>query len=446
MRLPAQVAVKMLHERPTRQMGQAFIREAARVRPLQHDNVVRLLAVHFATNPLLMVLEFMSLGDLKSLLRQLRPQPFQPAELERAHLLKLSVDVARGFQYLQECKYVHRDIAARNVLVSGDCVAKIGDFGMARRLYNQEYYAQSASKEAGSWALPIRWMAPESYTDATWDLRTDVWMFGVLLWEVFSWAELPWSDVPEAQIVAKIQQREKLPHPGDVCPDVVYDVMLSCWKLDPVSRITAAELQSILSQLLAIESNGRELVWPDISDRFQLGQHRLELQSAEAGIAFRRFEVPHSAVVMGRVIGEGEYGAVQLAELDPAQVRNDAVASWLRAQKRKSSQGKPTVSMGTVPVAVKTVKNGLPEHERRLFENEAMLLCAFSHPHIVKVLAVCFAEQPTFIALELMGADLLTHLHEQRETFTTHVRVFHVIVPAHVCRICCMHWSKWRMR
>ena len=162
----------MLHERPTRQMGQAFIREAARIRNLNHDNVVRLLAVHFRTNPLLIVLEFMSLGDLKSLLRQLRPgedtdvaaiglgtlcllDELMCDTLCSEHLLKFSLDVACGFQYLQSCRYVHRDIAARNVLVSGACQAKIGDFGlccmqccissllmmvagMARRLYNTE--------------------------------------------------------------------------------------------------------------------------------------------------------------------------------------------------------------------------------------------------------------------------------------------------------------------
>ena len=408
--LPDRVAVKMLHERPTRQMGQAFIREAARIKDLDHPNVVRLLAVHFRTNPLLMVMEFMPLGDLKSLLRQLKPQPFQPPVLERGHLLKLSVDVARGFQYLQDCKYVHRDIAARNVLVGGDCVAKIGDFGMARRLYNQEYYSQSASTEAGSWALPIRWMAPESYTDATWDLRTDVWMFGVLLWEVFSWAELPWGDVPEAQIVPRILQREKLPMPSEQCPEAVYLTMLSCWKLDPESRTSASEAATALSQQLQAELHGQQLEWPDLSETFRLGQHQLELH-AEAADLFHRLAVPSDAIKPVEKLGEGEFGVVQLAELNIDMVKNDAIVVWLKARQRRQTVLRRSMSgMNMVRVAVKMTKPGLPEHERKQFETEALLLCAFAHPHIVKVLAVCFSAQPAFIALELMGLNLLDYV------------------------------------
>jgi serine/threonine protein kinase len=100
------------------------------------------------------------------------------------HLLSFALDASRGFEYLQQQSYVHRDLAARNVLVSASFACKIGDFGMARRAYRSEYYAASDIKSlaSGKLTLPMRWMAPESYFDGTWDLKTDVWMFGVLLW------------------------------------------------------------------------------------------------------------------------------------------------------------------------------------------------------------------------------------------------------------------------
>jgi serine/threonine protein kinase len=126
----------------------------------------------------------MSYGDLKTLLRQCQTKGIS---LFDGHLLSFAMDVSHGFEYLQQMRFIHRDLAARNVLISASYVAKIGDFGMARRTYRSEYYSASerGSLTSGSLVLPMRWMAPESYFDGTWDLSTDVWMFGVLLWGLF---------------------------------------------------------------------------------------------------------------------------------------------------------------------------------------------------------------------------------------------------------------------
>jgi serine/threonine protein kinase len=119
--------------------------------------------------------------------------------LEVPHMLSMARDAALGFEYLQQKNFVHRDLAARNVLLDADFKAKIGDFGlsfcsslishlsgMARRAYRSEYYAATGSSlTSGSLVLPLRWMAPESYFDGTWDLKSDVWMFGVLIWGLF---------------------------------------------------------------------------------------------------------------------------------------------------------------------------------------------------------------------------------------------------------------------
>ena len=130
------VAVKMLKDTSGPAI-QSFVKEAQRLRPLAHANVIRLLAVCFSSEPLLIVLEYMELGDLKSVLRKLQDLP-DGGGLASVHFLKLSGDVACGFEYLQGIKYIHRDLAARNVLLNKAFTAKIGDFGMARRMNNSE--------------------------------------------------------------------------------------------------------------------------------------------------------------------------------------------------------------------------------------------------------------------------------------------------------------------
>jgi serine/threonine protein kinase len=146
------VAVKVMRERQSASSSNAFIREALRMKDLRHKNVIQLLGVCFTSEPFLIVLEYMSNGDLKSLLRQCKNTN---ELLTQKQLMKLSMDISSGFSYLQAKRFVHRDIAARNVLVSGNYVAKIGDFGMAKRIYNAEYYTQSSETE-GSLVLPIR--------------------------------------------------------------------------------------------------------------------------------------------------------------------------------------------------------------------------------------------------------------------------------------------------
>ena len=175
------VAVKVLKQSQSEGDVNAFIREGARLKELSHDNVIRLIGVCLTGEPYYIVLEYMPHGDLKTLLRKCKSCSI---ELHVDHLLSFALDVSRGFEYLQQQQFIHRDLASRNVLVSASFVCKIGDFGMARRVYRSEYYAasQSRSLTAGTLTLPMRWMAPESYFDGTWDLKSDVWMFGVLLW------------------------------------------------------------------------------------------------------------------------------------------------------------------------------------------------------------------------------------------------------------------------
>ena len=393
------VAVKLLKDR-SEAGKEAFVQEAARLSPLKHDNVCALLAVCFQSDPLLIVLEFMPNGDLKTLLRRVQ----HDGTIRLEHLLHIAVDCGRGVQFLSEQRYVHRDLAARNVMLSAAFTCKIGDFGMARRLFAKEYYAQGTSGKS-NWTLPIRWMAPESFTDGTWDVKTDVWMLGVLLWEVFSWAALPWGDVAEARIVAGIQQTAKLPCPL-LCPPPVYDAMYECWRLDRARRCSAEQVCARIEQFAStIDMSG--VVWPAASSagdgaarrttarrRSEASVSALDLSSAGAERAFAAFEVSPDQIEVRSQLGKGQFGAVHKGVL-------------------RGRDG------GVVDVAVKRMLVAdVPDIELQRFEYEARLLACLSHRNIVRLLGVCFASPPPFIVLELMSnGDLRSFLRKRAEQF-----------------------------
>lgn len=128
----------------------------------------------------------MARGDLKSVLRATRPKRDGPSGITKQRMVLLGADVAEGMEYLSSVSIVHRDLAARNCLVSEDYEAKVGDFGLTRKTYCRDYYRMK-----GSAPLPIRWMAPESLEDGVFSSASDVWSFGVLLWEIGAFGTLP---------------------------------------------------------------------------------------------------------------------------------------------------------------------------------------------------------------------------------------------------------------
>ena len=213
------VAVKLLKASDD-ESERSFRLEAERLGILSHNNVAKVLGVCFTARPLMIVMEHMSNGDLKVYLRGAAGTDPSHESIGTVHCIKLSHDVAKGVSYLQSQNYVHRDLAARNILLDDDFTAKIGDFGMARKMHASEVRAVMAycarkcshacisSHTVLSAVWPIqqqvvgtthtvsiefaphnstvnlnhRWMAPESFFDGVWDLRSDAWMFAVLLW------------------------------------------------------------------------------------------------------------------------------------------------------------------------------------------------------------------------------------------------------------------------
>ncbi|KMQ84240.1 proto-oncogene tyrosine-protein kinase ros [Lasius niger] len=177
----------MLRENASSQEKKKFLQEAELMSHLRHKHVLRLLGICLDADLPLLILELMEVGDLLKYLRGSQTfQPSDPHVLRLQDLLAMCEDVARGCCYLEKMHFVHRDLACRNCLVSArnreNRIVKIGDFGLARDIYKDDYYRM---KGKGG-LLPVRWMAPESLKYRTFTSQSDVWAFGVLIWEVTS--------------------------------------------------------------------------------------------------------------------------------------------------------------------------------------------------------------------------------------------------------------------
>ncbi|GFV30510.1 ALK tyrosine kinase receptor [Trichonephila clavipes] len=209
------VAVKTLPEMSSNQAIFDFLMEALIMSKFNHPNIVSFIGVCFEKMPRFIVLELLPGGDLKMFLRECRPKPNKPAPLTVTDLLKLATDVAKGCQYLEENHFIHRDIAARNCLLTtkdADRVVKIADFGMARDIYRADYY-----RKGGKAMLPVKWMPPEAFLDGIFTSKTDVWSYGVLLWEVISLGYMPYPGRGNQEVMQIVTSGGRLEPPTN-CP------------------------------------------------------------------------------------------------------------------------------------------------------------------------------------------------------------------------------------
>ncbi|XP_004578216.2 leukocyte tyrosine kinase receptor isoform X4 [Ochotona princeps] len=240
---PLQVAIKTLPELCSRQDELDFLMEALIISKFSHRNIVRCVGLSLRAAPRLILLELMSGGDMKSFLRHSRPHLGQPSPLVMQDLLQLAQDIAQGCHYLEENHFIHRDIAARNCLLSctgPSRVAKIGDFGMARDIYRASYY-----RKGGRALLPVKWMPPEAFLEGIFTPKTDSWSFGVLLWEIFSLGYMPYPGRTNQEVLDFVVAGGRMDPPRG-CPGPVYRIMTQCWQHQPALRPSFA---SILERL-----------------------------------------------------------------------------------------------------------------------------------------------------------------------------------------------------
>uniref|UniRef100_A0A3Q2ZS36 Tyrosine-protein kinase receptor n=1 Tax=Kryptolebias marmoratus TaxID=37003 RepID=A0A3Q2ZS36_KRYMA len=242
------VAVKTLKD-PNLSARKDFQREAELLTNLQHDHIVKFYGVCVDGDPLIMVFEYMKHGDLNKFLRAHGPdamilvdgQPLQSnGELGLSQMLHIATQIASGMVYLASQHFVHRDLATRNCLVGNGLLVKIGDFGMSRDIYSSDYY-----RVGGHTMLPIRWMPPESIMYRKFSTESDVWSFGVILWEIFTYGKQPWFQLGNNEVIECITQGRVLERPR-ICPKEVYDIMLGCWQREPQQRLNIKDIQKVL--------------------------------------------------------------------------------------------------------------------------------------------------------------------------------------------------------
>uniref|UniRef100_A0A8C1GBB5 Tyrosine-protein kinase receptor n=1 Tax=Cyprinus carpio TaxID=7962 RepID=A0A8C1GBB5_CYPCA len=261
------VAVKTLKD-PTLTARKDFQREAELLTNLQHEHIVKFYGVCVDDDPLIMVFEYMKHGDLNKFLRAHGPdamilvdgQPIQSnGELGLSQMLHIATQIAAGMVYLSSQHFVHRDLATRNCLVGNGLLVKIGDFGMSRDIYSSDYYRVSITISlnekrgndycvGGHTMLPIRWMPPESIMYRKFSTESDVWSFGVIMWEIFTYGKQPWFQLSNNEVIECITQGRVLDRPR-LCPKEVYDLMLGCWQREPQQRLNIKDIQKVLYAL-----------------------------------------------------------------------------------------------------------------------------------------------------------------------------------------------------
>uniref|UniRef100_A0A8C0TVC7 Tyrosine-protein kinase n=2 Tax=Canis lupus familiaris TaxID=9615 RepID=A0A8C0TVC7_CANLF len=210
-------------------------KEIQTLKSLRHERLIRLHAVCSAGEPVYIVTELMRKGNLQAFLGGPEGRA-----LGLPVLLSFACQVAEGMSYLEERRIVHRDLAARNVLVGDDLACKVADFGLARLLKEDIYSPSSGCK------IPVKWTAPEAANYRIYSPKSDVWSFGVLLYEVFTHGQCPYEGLSNHEALQQVTRGYRLPRPA-ACPAEVYTLMLECWKGSPARRPAFATLQDRLS-------------------------------------------------------------------------------------------------------------------------------------------------------------------------------------------------------
>lgn len=259
-------AIKTVNDNATDRERINFLKEAAVMKAFDTHHVVRLLGVVSRGQPTLVIMELMANGDLKGYLRSHRPEAENPGSVQPPSLrriLQMSIEIADGMAYLAAKKFVHRDLAARNCMVAEDLTVKIGDFGMTRDIYETDYYRKGTKG-----LLPVRWMAPESLKDGVFSTTSDVFSFGIVLWEMATLASQPYQvsrenimdilcmkltpffvsfiqGLSNDQVLRYVIDGGVMERPEN-CPEKLYNMMIKCWQHRPSGRPTFIQIVTML--------------------------------------------------------------------------------------------------------------------------------------------------------------------------------------------------------
>ena len=239
-----EVAVKAL--KPGTMFAHDFLQEALVMNKLRHPQLIHLHAVCTKEDPVYIITEFMKYGNLLEYLKG------DGNTLGFPKLIDIGAQVADGMAYLEENNYIHRDLAARNVLVGNNYICKVADFGLARHIDDNIYEAHAGEK------FPTKWTAPEGVMYGRFTVKSDVWSFGILLYEISTHGDTPYPEMTNAQVTEKVQAGYRMPCPSG-CSQQLYEIMLECWKDNAALRPTFKILRRELNQFFKYDHDYLDL-------------------------------------------------------------------------------------------------------------------------------------------------------------------------------------------
>ncbi|XP_013109290.1 tyrosine kinase receptor Cad96Ca [Stomoxys calcitrans] len=254
------VAVKTLKENATEVEKKDLFSELEVMKSLEpHVNVVRFLGCCTDKDPIFVIIEYVNRGKLQSYLRSSRAERHygnthgKSNILTSADLTSFMYQIAKGMDYLSSRGIIHRDLAARNILITDNHTCKVADFGFARDVITSKIYERKSEGK-----LPIRWMAIESLYDNLFSVKSDIWSFGILMWEIVTLGSTPYPGISASEVMRKVRDGYRLEKP-EHCRRELYNIMYYCWSQDPSDRPLFAELVQMLDKLLHTEMDYIEL-------------------------------------------------------------------------------------------------------------------------------------------------------------------------------------------
>nr|XP_056720911.1 ephrin type-A receptor 2 [Euleptes europaea] len=265
------VAIKTLKSGYTEKQRIDFLSEASIMGQFSHHNIIRLEGVVSKTKPFMIITEYMENGALDRFLRE------KDGEFCVLQLVGMLRGIAAGMKYLASMNYIHRDLAARNILVNSQLVCKVSDFGLSRVL---EEDADATYTTSGG-KIPIRWTAPEAISHRKFTSASDIWSYGIVMWEVMSYGERPYWELSNHEVMKAVNEGFRLPAPMD-CPSAIYQLMMQCWQQERSRRPKFSDVVGILDKLLRAPDSLKTLA--DFDPRVSI---RLPSTSGSEGIPFR---------------------------------------------------------------------------------------------------------------------------------------------------------------
>ncbi|XP_073898216.1 ephrin type-A receptor 5 isoform X14 [Castor canadensis] len=243
------VAIKTLKVGYTEKQRRDFLGEASIMGQFDHPNIIHLEGVVTKSKPVMIVTEYMENGSLDTFLKK------NDGQFTVIQLVGMLRGIAAGMKYLSDMGYVHRDLAARNILINSNLVCKVSDFGLSRVLEDDP---EAAYTTRGG-KIPIRWTAPEAIAFRKFTSASDVWSYGIVMWEVVSYGERPYWEMTNQDVIKAVEEGYRLPSPMD-CPAALYQLMLDCWQKDRNSRPKFDEIVNLLDKLIRNPSSLKTLV------------------------------------------------------------------------------------------------------------------------------------------------------------------------------------------